>query len=99
MYIINGIAHAGTPAAQMEITDVKVLDGMMLIVGFKSGEKRLFDVTSLLKYPAFKLLSDKNVFDAVKVEFGTLSWNDGEIDIEPSTVYAESLPYETKPDA
>lgn len=96
MHIINGIANAGTPAKQIEITDVKVLDGMMLIIGFRSGEKRLFDANSLLEYPAFKPLADSNVFSAVKVEYGTLSWNDGEIDIDPATLYAESFPYESK---
>ena len=35
----------------------------------------------------------KEVFENVKVDYGTLVWDDGEIDIAPETVYKESFEY------
>ena len=99
MYIINGIAYAGTRKEERKVESVRILDGMILLVKFKSGEERLFDATSLLEYPAFQPLRDDRIFRNVKVEFGTLSWNDGNIDIDPETLYEESYPYESKPAA
>ena len=96
MYIINGIAYAGTGKEERKVDSVKVLDGMILIVRFKSGEERLFDASTLLKYPAFAPLKDNNIFRGVKVEFGALSWDEGKIDIDPETLYEESYPYESK---
>lgn len=96
MYIINGIAYAGTPKEERRIISVKVLDGMMMILKFQSGEERLFDATQLLEYPAFKPLQDDKIFRGVKIEFGILSWDNGNIDIDPETLYEESYPYEPK---
>ena len=96
MYIIDGIAYAGTNEEERSVESVKVLDGMILIVKFKSGEERLFDATTLLKYPVFAPLKDDKIFRNVKIEFGTLSWDNGNIDIDPETLYEESYPYESK---
>lgn len=71
---------------------MKVLDGMMMILKFQSGEERLFDAAPLLESPAFKPLQDDKIFR----EYGTLSWNNGNIDIDPETLYEESYPYEPK---
>lgn len=93
MYIIDGIAYAGTGIEERKVKSVKVLDGMILIVKFESGEERLFDATELLKFPAFQPLKDDKIFRNVKVEFGTLSWDEGKIDIDPETLYEKSYPY------
>lgn len=98
MYIINGIAHAGTDKKDMKIKDVKTLDGKMLILTFDSGEKRLYDASKLLEYPAFQPLRDDSVFKNAKIEYGTVTWLDGDIDISPETVYADSYPYQTPED-
>ena len=52
MYIMNGIAYAGTNMQNVLVQAVKPLDDMMMIVTFTSGEKRLYDATQLLVYPA-----------------------------------------------
>ena len=96
MYIVNGIAYAGTGKEERKVESVKVLDGMILIIKFKSGEERLFDATTLLKYTAFQPLKDDEIFRNIKIEFGALSWDNGKIDIDPETLYEKSYPYESK---
>ena len=91
MYIINGIAYEDKELRQVE--SVKALDGMKLVVRFKGGEKKLFNASCLLEDPVFQPLRDAEVFWNVKVEFGTLSWNNGDIDIDTDTIYEKSRPW------
>lgn len=97
MYIENGIAYAGTPTKEIRIRAVKALDDMMMILTFTSGERRLYDATQLLQYPAFQPLRDEAVFKSAAVEYGAVVWNDGEIDIAPETMYANSYAYDEIP--
>ena len=94
MYIINGVAYAGTAVQDMRVTAVKPLNDMMLLVTFSSGERRLYDATRLLAYPAFQPLKDEDVFKGVGVDHGVVTWMDGNIDIAPETMYADSFPYD-----
>ncbi len=94
MYVINGIAHAGTAVQDMRVSVVKPLDDMMLLVTFASGERRLYDATQLLEYSAFQPLRDEAIFRAVRVDHGVVTWMDGDIDIAPETMYANSFPYD-----
>lgn len=94
MFIVDGIVHASEPTDDVQIDEVRTIEDYILIVHFSTGEYRLFDAKTLLEYPAFKPLEKREVFDTVKVSYGTLVWNDGEIDIAPETVYKESYEYE-----
>ena len=71
------------------VTDVKVCDDYRLLLRFTNGEKRIFDASYLLDYPAFKRLAD--VFPCAKVEYGTVVWP-GDIDNSPDTLYLRSTP-------
>ena len=62
MYIIDGIAYASQKMQETFVTAVKPLDDMMMIVTFGSGEKRLYDASQLLDFPAFQPLKDETVF-------------------------------------
>ena len=93
MYIMNGICYAGTNADNMKVTEAVPLQGGMLLVTFSSGEKRLFDTTTLTG-SAFAPLKDENTFRNLSVFHGVITWMDGEIDIAPETVYADSIPYD-----
>ena len=92
MFIKDDICYAGEPAEDMEIIQAKPLEGGMLLVQFSTGEKRLFD-TTMLQGSAFEPLKEKAVFHNPQITHGFISWKDGEIDIAPETVYAESYPY------
>ncbi|MBE6724952.1 MAG: DUF2442 domain-containing protein [Ruminococcaceae bacterium] len=93
MYIVNDICYAGELVEDIRVTEVKPLRGRMMLVTFSTGEKRLFD-TTLLKGSAFEPLKDEKIFMAPVLFHGVITWNNGEIDIAPETVYVESYPYE-----
>ena len=94
MYVVNGIAYAGTEVQDMRVSAVKPLDDLMMLVTFASGERRLYDATQLLEYPAFQPLKDEAVFKAASIDHGAVTWMDGDIDIAPETIYANSFPYD-----
>ncbi len=73
------------------VVQARPLDQYRLDLRFDNGERRLFDVTPLLGYPAFAPLKDKAFFDTVGVAFGTIAWP-GDIDYCPDTLYAQSTP-------
>ena len=94
MYVINGIAYAGELVPEIEVEKAIALDDLMLLLTFSTGEKRLFDASTLLEYPSFRSLEDVNVFKTVSVEHGIVIWLDGDIDIAPETLYADSVAYQ-----
>lgn len=93
MYVVNEICYAGNAEREIKITAVKPLVGRMLLVTFSTGESRLFD-TTMLKGNAFDVLDNEDIFYNPVLFHGVITWNDGEVDIAPETVYAESYPYE-----
>ena len=94
MYILNGIAYAGTRAEDRQVVAVKPLDDWMLLLTFASGERRLYDASKLLSLPAFAPLKEETVFKNARVDHGVVTWADGEIDLAPETMYAESYAYD-----
>lgn len=94
MYIVDDICYAGEKPEEIKVKEAKALRGGMLLVTFTTGEKRLYD-TTLLKGTAFEALKDEKIFRNISIFHGVITWNNGEIDIAPETVYADSYPYET----
>ena len=95
MYIINGICYAGQLQEGIKVTEAKPLRGGMMLVTFSTGEKRLFD-TTLLQGAAFKPLADERIFNNPVLFHGVITWNNGEIDIAPETVYRNSYAYDSE---
>ena len=91
MYIINGIVYADSEAVGVTVKDAKALDGMIMIT-FSNREKRLFDAT-VLKEEVFEPLKNNDIFKDFKVEFGTITREDKEIDIAPEYLYKNSYQY------
>ncbi len=71
------------------VASVEIRPDYHLLLTFRNGEKRLFDVSDLLKLPAYRTI--KNVFAAAHVEYGTVVWP-GDVDISPETLYLKSVP-------
>ncbi|MCQ2521078.1 MAG: DUF2442 domain-containing protein [Lachnospiraceae bacterium] len=94
MYIVNGICYAGNNLEEIRVKEALPLRGGMVLVTFTSGEKRLFDTTTLTG-SAFEPLRNEEIFKNVSIFHGVMTWDNGEIDIAPETVYAESYPYES----
>jgi hypothetical protein len=92
MYIVDGIAYAGTPVESLKVVGIRPLEGRRLWVRFSSGETKVFDFTPLLDTPAFAPLTDEKVFFAVGIDYGVPVWNDGAIDISPDMLYHIGIP-------
>ena len=58
---------------------------------FNTGEAKIFDFTPLLSAAAFAPLKDEKLFREVYIDYGMPVWNDGNIDIAPETLYANSV--------
>lgn len=71
------------------ITRVKTKEDLLIEAVFADGEIVIFDVKTLFeKYPVFKELNDRELFNNVKVDgvgYG-VSWND-EIDLSSDGIY------------
>ncbi|MBR2215837.1 MAG: DUF2442 domain-containing protein [Selenomonadaceae bacterium] len=93
MYVLNDICYAGEMLDGIKVTAVKPLRGGIMLVTFSTGEKRLFDTTEL-EGSAFAPLTDERVFRNPALFHGVITWNNGEIDIAPETVYRDSYAYE-----
>lgn len=95
MYIIDGIAYAGEQQKPVSVIRVKAMEDYTLELRFSTGEIRVFDFKPYLKYPAFAPLKDKEKFRQAYVDYGTVVWDDGDIDIAPETLYEKSKARET----
>lgn len=49
--------------------------------------------TTLLKGSAFEPLKDEKVLEDFNIFHGVMTWMNGDIDIAPETMYADSYPY------
>ena len=66
-----------------------------LILTFENGEKRLFNMSPYLNLGIFKELNDIAKFNAVKVSFDSIEWENG-ADMDPEILYTESTALETQ---
>ena len=88
MYIIGDVCCAGDKTQNIKVKEAKVLR----VLTFSTGEQRLFD-TTLLKWSAFEPLKDEKVLAYFNIFHGVMTWMNGDIDIAPETMYADSYPY------
>ena len=87
MYELNGIVYADDPAPLITVKYVRPLDDYRLLVRFSTGEEKKVDISDLLDEQVFKPLQDLNIFKSVYVDYGTVVWCDGAIDIAPEYLY------------
>ena len=74
----------------LDVVYVKPYTNYHLLVEFENGEKRLFDMSSLIEKQPFNKVKG-SIFMAARVENGTVVWP-GNIDIAPETLYDRSSP-------
>ena len=65
---------------------------MMMLLTFSNGETRLFDAT-VLDGAAFEPLKDEAVFEGATLEYGVVTWKNGDIDCAPEYMYEHSYEY------
>ena len=61
-----------------------------LLVGFTSGEKKVFDVKPYLEKGIFSELKNLDLFMKAVPALGTVTWPN-ELDFCPDTIYLESI--------
>ena len=55
---------------------------------FEDGSKGTVDLSDYIKPDTvFEAFSDKEYFKSFHIEYGTLVWGEGEVDIAPETLY------------
>ena len=91
MYELNGIVYADDPAPLKTVKYVRPLNDYKLLLRFSTGEEREVDISELLNEPAFKPLQDKDVFKDVYIDYGTVVWCNGTIDIAPEYLYNNQI--------
>ena len=77
------------------VKDVEPLDDYLLRLTFKNGEQKVFDMKPYLGKGIFQELKDEKIFRSAKISFDTVEWMN-EADIDPETLYFESLSYVDK---
>jgi hypothetical protein len=73
------------------VTTVTPLADHHLLLKFNNGEQRRLDVRPYLAYAVFEPLRDPKFFARAEPDHGTVRWPGG-IDLDPDSVYLESLP-------
>ncbi len=71
--------------------EVKALSDFKLLLVFKNGERRLFDVSPYLDHGVFQALRDPAVFNSAHISFDTVAWSNG-ADLCPEVLYRDSTP-------
>ena len=71
-----------------EVTDAEYVDNYRINLTFEDGSSGLADLSD---YPnrnnVFRLFLDMNYFRNFRIEYGTVIWGDGELDIAPEKLY------------
>lgn len=77
----------------LDVVKVKAMPGYQLELEFENGERRLFDMSTIIDKRPFARIKESNAFFAAHVDYGTVVWP-GNIDIDPETLYDRSVPLE-----
>ena len=91
MIVRDGKCYAENPLPVLKITGFETFAPHRMKVVFNDGETRIFDGRTLLKGEAFAPLADANTFADCKLDYETLTWLDGELDVAPEFVYENSM--------
>lgn len=78
-----------SPSAIWHVSEVQVLPGHRLRVGFRDGTRGEVDVSRLVFAPdagVFEALRDPEQFAQVRIEQGAVTWP-GELDLAPDAMY------------
>jgi hypothetical protein len=72
-----------------DVTEAEYIDNYRIRLTFEDGSSGTADLSG---YPnrnnVFRLFLDMNYFRNFRIEYGTVIWGDGELDIAPETLYS-----------
>jgi hypothetical protein len=69
---------------------VEPLPNFILKIKFNNDEEKLFDVKKIYNLPCYKPLQNKEFFNTVRIEYGSITWGN-DIDYCPDCLYEESI--------
>jgi hypothetical protein len=71
-----------------DVTEAKHIDNYRIRLSFEDGSTGIADLSD---YPnknnVFRLFLDMEYFRNFRIQYGTVIWGDGELDIAPETLY------------
>lgn len=73
------------------IKNINVLENFNLNIEFTTGEKKLFDMNSYLKLPAFEPLNNAHLFKNVANKKYFIVWESFDIDLSADTLWHEGI--------
>ncbi len=80
-----------------DITDAQYDSEYRIQLKFEDGSRGTVDLSGYIKPDTvFEVLSDKHYFENFRIEYGTLVWGDGEVDIAPETLYERATGKEVR---
>ena len=91
MIVKDGRCYPDKPTKLLKITAAENLGDYHIRVIFNDSDERIFDGRLLLDGEVFAPLSDQAVFDDFKLDYETLTWLAGSIDISAEYVYCHSI--------
>jgi hypothetical protein len=81
--------HVLGMAVTFEVTEVRYLNRYRIQLRFEDGSAGVADLSG---YPnqnnVFRAFLDLEYFKRFRVQYGTLIWRNGEVDIAPETLYS-----------
>ena len=86
------LCRIGKTDPVLKIVAAKSCGGHELEVLFSNGDRRLFDGRKLLVGEVFAPLADEKAFNDYRLDYETLTWLNGEVDVAPEFVYENSEP-------
>ncbi len=92
MIVRNGKCYPDTPTPMLKVVRAESCGGYNIKVLFNNSEERMFDGSVILAGEAFQPLRDEARFQDFKLDFETLTWCDGDLDVAPEFIYANSAP-------
>ena len=84
------LCRIGKANPVLKIVAAKSCGGHELEVLFSNGDRRLFDGRKLLVGEVFAPLADEKAFNDYQLDYETLTWLNGEVDVAPEFVYENS---------
>jgi hypothetical protein len=74
-----------------DVVKAEYLDGYKLLLVFQDHSRGEVDLSDYLQEgTVFEKFKDINFFKTFKINYGTLTWDNGMIDIAPETLYLKA---------
>lgn len=94
MHEENGIVYSDNPEVMLTVLEIKHMYSGVYLIKFSNNEIRLFDSTVLVG-EVFEPLKRPEIYENSKLEFGIVTWDNGQIDCSPDYMFEHSFEYNT----